>query len=71
MKYSWQALSLSNKPFDHLKILVFDFTYLLSFKTTKYVHKFFKNYKKKNIQPTSPVFLDSCSTTKQVFFFFA
>ena len=32
MDNSGQACLLCNKPFDYLKIVVFDFTYLLSFK---------------------------------------
>ena len=64
-KYSWQALLLCNKSFDHLEILVFDST--LSFKTTKCTKK---NYlKKKSNRPTLSFFLETCNTTKQLFFY--
>ena len=64
IKYSWQALLLCNKPFDLLKILVFDFTLSSELQN----HKICTVRKKINkIWLTDPIFFRHRSTTN--FFF--
>ena len=56
MKYSWQALLLYNKPFDHFKILVWlHFIFWASKPPNMYPKKILKIIKKKK-NLTDPVF---------------